>query len=390
MHFFSRIFPTKTDTRLLTIGRSSTPQLAGKIRDNMLALLGWRSRTLSIPRAHCHRLTLSLKGVPKRLRASAIRLQLLNISGLQTFGFAWRLQGDEAEIWYWDESTLSADRVNNTEIHDSAVQPSPEMFWRRGLNDGMHLLTCTQGYEALSIENGRIRRTRWFSDIPSDTSWRGFVRDAGKNPENYPLPSTSESERAEKPDASWKIDTTLVRKMPPAIWISIALIMLTGLVVAILLAYDSKQVYLINRQKETLAKLKVENAATLELQKQISENSKLPELISGAHPKVLQLELMQAIADTGLFGEGTNISLLEWEYRNEKLRLLFAVPKDNFSLGLFLSTLEGSHIFQDLRLMPDTPPQTIGIQATVRELSDAVVSNRATEATSEPTGQGAL
>lgn len=368
MLFFSRILFRKDKAQPQAVESSDSSSLAEKIRDLGLDSLGLCPGSIDIPRAACHRLTLSLKGVPKHLRTSSIRLQLLNITGLQTFGFAWKMANDDAEIWYWDESSLTYNSVARSSASNVGSRPMPEMLHRKMPKDGLHLLACRDGFEALAIDNGQLLRTRWFAQIPTTTAWQGFVRDAGKKPNLHPLPEVASPRLAEKPDAGWKIETTLLHKIQPATWATLALTLMAGLTIAILLTYDLKVSYLIDRQQEALAKLKVEKAVILELHQQIAENTQLPELISNARPKILQLRLMRALADTGLFDTETKISLLEWEYRNERLRLMFSVPKENFSLGLFLSTLEGSHIFQDIRLMPDTPPQTIGIQASVREL----------------------
>ena len=142
-------------------------------------------------------------------------------------------------------------------------------------------------------------------------------------------------------------------------------VLLIGMVLSSLLAYDIKQQTLLTEQQATLTQLKQEKSAIIDLQNQLRSYTTLFDTLLGTQPKFRQLQLMDALTETGLFAEGTKISLLEWEYRNDRLRLLFAVPKDDFRLELFLSTLENSGILQDIRLMPDTPPLTIGIQAVV-------------------------
>lgn len=382
MQVLSRLFSGKTDTGSSGVERTDARSFSRKLSDKMLTTVGWRAKTICVARADCHRLTLSVKDVPKRLLASTIRLQLLSLTGLQTFGFAWRTDADNAEIWYWDETPS---RFVEEALEDG-ILPIPEMFWRTPIDDGLHILSCVRGYEALAIDHGKIRRSRWFAGPPNTSDWVAFVRDAGQNPGLHPLPQPTISPKNERLDTTWKIVTTRRASPRPKAWIAVATILVFGVLLSIQLTRDAKYSYLIAQQKEKLDSLRVEKSAILHLQKQIAERSDLPERISKALPRVLQLRLMQALAETGLFDEGTQISLLEWEYRNEKLRLMFSVPKENFSLGLFLSTLEGSGILNDVRLMPETPPQTIGIQATVRELppsrpisSDTPVGAKATE-----------
>ena len=92
---------------------------------------------------------------------------------------------------------------------------------------------------------------------------------------------------------------------------------------------------------------------------------------------------MQAVADAGLISESTRIRLTEWEYRGDRLRLQFAVPADNFSLGLFLGVLESLPAFREIRLITDSPPGTVGIQARVAETPPAADAGEAQEKESQ-------
>ena len=88
---------------------------------------------------------------------------------------------------------------------------------------------------------------------------------------------------------------------------------------------------------------------------------------------------MQAVADAGLISESTRIHLTEWEYRGDRLRLQFAVPADNFSLGLFLGVLESLPAFREIRMITDSPPGTVGIQARVAETPPTADAGEAPE-----------
>lgn len=345
------------------------PETSRGLARRLQAIFDWRPKPFRIPRGKCHRLSLAIRGVPKRLLASTIRLQIMNISGLQHFGLAWRAQDKAAEIWYWDETKLQ-EQVDfpAAEALVNGIQPWPEMLFRPSLDDGLHLLACSEGYEALALEKNQVKRTRWFAKLPDGTAWLNFVRDAGKIPENHPLPASESVRLLDKPARGWNILSSLVTPLPIAIWFAACGIALIGMFFAGLLAYDLKQNQRITDDRATLEQLMREKAVILDLQKQIDKRTGLFQTISGTLPKVPQLRLMQALAEAGIFAEGTGISLMEWEYRNERLRLLFSVPKDDFSLGLFLSSLENTRILEEIRLMPDTPAQSVGIQAVVQEL----------------------
>ena len=347
----------------------SAPKNSNWLAQKLLSMFDWRPKPFCVPRAKCHRLNLVIRDVPKRLLSSTIRLQVVNLSGLQDFGFAWRAQDEIAEIWYWDETKLQEQAdFPAAEAIVGGIQPCPEMLFRPHIDDGIHLVVCSEGYEAVALDRGQVKRTRWFPSPPDSSAWLNFVRDAGRIPENHPLPASEIIPLRDKPTRGWKIQSSLVTPLPIAVWVTAGGAILMGMLFAGLLTYDIKQNSRIADDRTTLEQLTREKAVILDLQKQISNRTGLFQTIADTLPKVPQLRLMQALAEAGIFTEGTGISLIEWEYRNGRLRLLFSVPKEDFSLSLFLSTLENTRILEEIRLIPDSPPQTVGIQAVVREL----------------------
>lgn len=332
----------------------------------LASILDWRPVFFPVPRGQCQRLTLPIKSIPKRLIGSSLRLQLMSISGLAQFGFAWRVRDETAEIWFWDESQLNeAPGFPVAESLVNGVKPCTEVIFRPPLEDGLHLLICSKGFEAVAMVAGNLRRTRWFADLPDTNCWQSFVRDVGKHPDNYPVPRPKQVALLDKPAKEWKIQSSVESPMSIPLLAGMAGTALIGVLCAGLLAYDIKQNQLLSIENSTIKQLKLEKAAILDLQKQMAVRTELFERLSKNLVPISQLRLMQILAETGIFAEGTGIALMEWEYRNERLRLLFSVPKDNFSLGLFLSTLEKTGVLSEVRLIPDTAARTVGIQAAV-------------------------
>lgn len=348
-----------------------------------LLLFDWRPCIFSVPRSICHRLQVQLKGVPRHLRTSTIRLQILNLSGYQMFGFAWRQVRDGAEVWYWDESSLHSlpgFPLANTRIN--GVQPVPESLFRSdNLIDGLHLLTCTNGYEAISVEHGEITKTRWFSIIPGPEDWIAFVRDSGKIPSQHPQPALVVPNLLKKPAGKWAIQSNFSEKSSLRNRAVFAGIFIFGALMAGLLAYDLKQSKLIAENRQILEQLKADNNIVIELQGGITWHSIMLDILTGIQAKTLQLRLMQALAEADIFADGKEISLVEWEYRNDRLRLLFSIPRESFSLAEFLEKLENLSLFREIRIMTDTPPHSVGIQAIINESvprpSTAVINDRA-------------
>lgn len=339
--------------------RSGFPGLLAKF-------LGWRTPIVALPRGEVHRLKLVIKGVPSRFVSSSLRLQLRQMLGNDKFGFAYSVQGDTATLWYWSEGNgNSIDRLRSATAGDEGFAPWPEPLLRPALDDGLHLIKCLDGYEAVSVVSQEDLRTRWFAVMPTDEAWATFVRDAGADVRHHPLPAPREINIKLHPARGWKLSTGLIRSVPSAVWIGAVTVAIAGLMVAIGGAYSFKLDSAISAEREKYEALSKEHAVTIGLQKQIDEKSDYLKGFSGLRTSYSQLELMTSLIESGVISEGGKISLSEWEFRNNRLRMLFAVPQDDFSLGLFLTVLEKQPVFRDIKLMTDTPPGTVGIQALV-------------------------
>ena len=347
--------------------QTSKPKPRRRVSEMLRALLGWRPSVLVLPRGQVHWMTLDVRGVPSRFILSSLRLQLRQLLGDGKFGFAYRLRADTARLWYWSEAdTGEFARIRAGQTGE--IAPWPESLLRSPLQDGIHLLASQDGFEALSVLAQEIVRTRWFATLPTADAWASFVRDAGLDPQHHPLPVARETKLQPHPPRGWKLSTSLIQPIPYTIWAGAAAIALTGLLLCVGGSYSLKLENEIATERVTYEKLAKENASTIALQKQINQKVAYLNGFSGTRPPIPQLNLMKAILDSGLVTEEAKISLAEWEYRNNRLRLLFSVPQDEFSLGAFLTVLEKQPALRDIKLMPDTPPLTVGIQAALGEL----------------------
>lgn len=311
---------------------------------------------VALSRGKCHRLTLDVKGVPRRMLQSSIALQLGHLTGLPVVGFAWRRVGAQAEVWYWPE---------NPPAHPGdEVLPCPEPLLRAEMPTGLHLIKCAEGFEAISItQGGAIHRSRWFAALPSDAAWRQFVRDAGADPDQHPVPVAKLLPMLGQPAKGWTIFTTAVRVLSPQQWMAWCAVALAGAVLFGLLSYNVKlMVNTAGLEKEYTA-LAEQSAVTLKLQHEIESLQQPIAAIAQVQPQVLQTKLMARLAGAGLFDEASKVNLQEWEYRTGRVRLQFTVPAEGFELGQFLETIEKLGMFKNVRLLSGTPPQSVGLQA---------------------------
>ena len=329
-------------------------------------LLGWRLPVLVLPRGEAHWLKLDVRGIPLRFVSSSLRLQLRQLLGEEKFGFAYSINGDVATLWYWSEGERSGiERLLAGKSREDDFAPWPEPLLRPAIEDGVQLIKCLDGFEAISVASQEIKRTRWFASAPSDDAWLAFVRDAGMDPLRHSKPVPCEISLKTIPPRGWKLSTGLISPVPRALWAGAAVVAIVGLLGVMGGAYGLKLDSVISAERTNYEKLSKEHAVTIALQKQIDEKIDYMKGFSGLRSSYSQLELMTSLVNSGVISEGTKISLSEWEYRNNRLRMLFTVPQEDFSLGLFLAVLEKQPVFRDIKLMTDTPQGTVGIQASI-------------------------
>jgi hypothetical protein len=334
------------------------------MRNMLHRLVDWRPAVGRIRRQDCHHVVLDIRNVPKRFAINSLRLQLTQLTGWSSPGFAYRVADGMAHVWYWDEGRLTADQyLPATQDVPNGVRPWPESLLMQALPDGMHVVACDSGVEARSVKNGNIHRTHWFETHPSSDAWAAFVRDAGQNPDDCPCPPLLTPTRA-PPPKGWKVSTHWLRPASTTTWVAGTAIVLLGAFLMGAGTYDLKLASLLESERAELEALKRDSATAIALQQQLSDHVAHLAQLSAVQPTTTQVELLAAFAESGLFGQGS-VSLWEWEYRNRRLRALFVPPQQDFSLGEFLAGLEKIALLSNIRLITDSPSGTVGIQADV-------------------------
>lgn len=314
-----------------------------------------------LPRAKTHWITLDVRGIPRRFLNSSLRLQLRKFLGLDGFSFAYSENEGTASIWYWlesDERSLGDEGGENAE-------PWPEALLRPTVGDGMHLIRCCDGFEAVYVRSRTLVRTRWFPKAPASDLWEAFVQDSGLDPSNMPMPLAMECKLAKEPPSDWRVSSRKAPSFGGVAWGAVGLAAIFGMLVVAGCALSLKLSAALSVEKARYEKLMQEHAVTISLQRNIDEKRAYLDGFSGLRSSYSQLELIKAVIDAGLLSEKARVSLAEWEFKNNRLRLLFSVPQDGFRLGGFLSVLEKQPMFKDLSLMPDTPAGTVGVQLAV-------------------------
>ncbi len=344
-----------------------------KLSGALVRLVEGAPNVAVLPRAKTHWITLDVRGVPRRFLSSSLRLQLRKFLGLDGLSFAYSVNEGIASVWYW----LESDEYTFGDGSGEGAEPWPEALLRPPVADGMHLVRCCDGFEAVHVRSQALVRTRWFPKVPGNDLWEAFVRDSGLDPSAVPMPPATEYKLAKQPPGDWRVSSRRVRSFGGAAWGAVGLTTFLGMVVVVGCAVSLKLSAALSVERVYYDKLMKEHAVTISLQRSIDKKKAYLDGFSGLRSSYSQLELIEAVIDAGLLSEKTKVSLAEWEFKNNRLRLLFSVPQEDFSLGLFLSILEKQPMFNDLSLMSDTPAGTVGVQLAVVAPSVASAAEKA-------------
>ena len=354
------------------LGKRSDFSMQARLRDAGAAVADFLRRVagchrsiVCVPRADVHRIVFDIRGVPARLLRSSLRLRLQQHLGAGQYGFCYQSDDGNAELWYWRELEGAQNLYQSAATRGAAGEPWPEPLLREPLRDGVHIVACVRGYEGVVVRAQRTVQTRWFPEFPDIREWSAFVRDAGGAPGDFSPPPALDVRQISRAPRGWRLCSSLIRPVSGAILAALGVVSIAGALVVIAVAYGLKLDRLINAETAAYEKLTKDHAETIALQKEIDSREAFLSRFRGVRPRNTQLELMNSLQESGVLGEGDKVSLAEWEYRDGRLRLQFAVSVGDFALGQFLATVEKLPAFGEIRLIPDTPQGTIGIQASI-------------------------
>ncbi|MBX3654347.1 MAG: hypothetical protein KF686_09185 [Ramlibacter sp.] len=196
------------------------------------------------------------------------------------------------------------------------------------------------------------------------------------------------------PAAGWGFHTNLRKPVGKVVIGFAATIAALGFLVFGALVYDFKMVRAIDELQSENAQLSEKLRSVVKQQAELDEIVARVGDLSAERPRVLQLQALSRLASSGAVGDPAKVALVEWEYRNERVRMLFSVPQEKFVLSDFLLEIEKTGVFSEVRLLPGTPSLTVGLQAGLKQASPIstlpplVDSGMAADATSVRSSDG--
>lgn len=330
-----------------------------KIQPGFLRVLGVRNQRTVLPRNQCHFVILNAKGLPPRYLASALSLQLIQLGFVAQPGFAWRVVGDNAQVWYWDEAKVRA------KLGEGGWVVQPEPLLRSASTGGLRLLRCTAGFEAEYAGANGAFRTRWFAQEPDEAQWAEFCRDAGLDPADHPRGAPKVMPLSAKCAKGWRIHTRLTRTLPAWAWGLGALVLAYGCVVADLGVKSFRLKQETARIQTKLDGLQQADATQITLQADIDKLNAMVDRLNALRPKRTQLSLMQSLADLGVVGLANGVVLTNWSYQNHRVSMTFYTAKASLTGSEMVSRIEKMPGLHKVQLMTDAQPGFLIIQASL-------------------------
>lgn len=338
-----------------------------------------RPSLVSIERSELRHVTLKLPPLKGRALQTAMRLQLLPYAPAGArLAFVYREQGDgQLQAWLWQPG---AD-VQARELRRHWPQPLLEQS-----GQGLRLLARGTGSEAQYWVGSELRLTRWWPALPSEQDWSLFVRAAGLQPDDHPLPQRSAAIELGAPAQHWLRGDNLPAPDPWAglRWQAAALLL--GGVVA----------FGIGAHLQTLRQLRDDQALLTQLrsdrEQALGQRSRYLALrddfdaLRALAPRNSQLELLDKVVSSGILaappplpataasgaaiapGSGAITapppnapvmtpsapSLAEWDYRNSQLKLALDIPEGQLVMLDITRRIERLQGFSDVRIGLDS------------------------------------
>lgn len=315
------------------------------------AWLGMAASDQVFPRKRCHFTTVPIKGVPRKHLEAAIRLRLQQLGVFEEVGFAYRVTGDQAHAWYWDDAQA------RLLFAGKRVLPWPEPLWRKPISEsGVRLVACSEGYELEGLNDQGIFRSRWFMQRPSESEQQAVYRDLGLD---YPGGTNAIATiQPGKPGGQWRISTGLAQ--PISTWaLIIALVVIcAGGIAAIQVTQLARLNQSIHGLETEAKSLRQQSATAIALESALTELRPTLNAMDEYTSAPRQTHWLAELAKREIIGSGADVYLTEWNYTGGRVTATFRFGPKARSTEL-LAQLEKSGLFSNIALVPEPPTGTV-------------------------------
>lgn len=304
-----------------------------------------------------------LKSVPKPQRAQALELQIRQWTPFSRTGWYLLWEHDEALIWAWDADRVEAAMLENA-LKPKAVSIIPETLLQQGKGQGIHLVSCLEGYEGQVWSERSLLSCRWWPEPPDGAAWINFQRDAGVSPEHQSnsVPPPLPLQWSERPwGRSAALDRSAAYGENVEQW---ALPVVALSLLAVTLWYGAQWVKLQTAIKDRSAELETLDQRArpiIEARGHALEALARIKALQSTDPYPDQLSLLAKVAQS-LPKDGSYLK--QWEFQGGKLKLLIASPNKMVSSD-FVKQFQSLGIFKNVQTVPNNDPASLALSMKV-------------------------
>lgn len=128
-----------------------------------------------LARSLCHYRLISLEDVPLAKRDSVLQLHIKQWSPFQDYASypVWYSNG-LIQVWIWDKK-IQQEQMNQLGLKKVVAIPETVLRPRSSI-DTVQLIQCLEGVEAQIWQQGLLKASRWWAQMPSLTDWIQFQR----------------------------------------------------------------------------------------------------------------------------------------------------------------------------------------------------------------------
>ncbi|MBU6257339.1 MAG: hypothetical protein KGL18_08400 [Burkholderiales bacterium] len=329
---------------------------------------------------------LQLPALSRGKLLDAVRLQLTQYLPLGPFAYACRPQSAGAvAAWAWPIAARSTGAGRGPSWPEPLLDAS---------GAGLRLISRDPGCEAQHWLEGELRHSRWFATAPSASAWQAFARGCGLDPAAHPLPAVQAAPALKQPEADWLYGDSLPARDPWQGWRWQAVALGLGAVASAGLGAQLQALDQVSRDTLRVAELRKERESALAARAQYEQAEQQLDALQALVPRVSQLELLARVTRSGVFdapkpttpvapaaaasttpmpglpvGGAAPVpkaaQLLEWDYRNDSLKITLSLPNRDVTLLGITRRLEAVPELGALKVGQDSGGDTLTVTATL-------------------------
>lgn len=298
-----------------------------------------------------------LKAVPRQQRSAALELQIRQWTPYAESGRFTAWEGDDALVWAWDAARVRSAQAEY-QLGAGRVRVLPETLLRQKHEHGIHLNACLEGYEGQIWQDGSLRFSRWWPELPVAAEWLNFQRDAGIPPEQqqHTAPAALPPDWQERPwarqESPGSVPGTDGRSEMLVVALGTAVLTLTTFWYA---ASYFKLRHALGESMEQLSELEARAEPIRQARGQaLDEMARVNTLLAAdaqPDPLVLMAKVAKLLPGNGAY-------LKEWEYQGGKLKIMIAFPVKPVS-SQYVNIFQSAGMFENVQASVPADPNDL-------------------------------